>query len=387
MLLEVLSRSDWSKHLQDEGISVNKPALQLIHKMLLDKMNATAPADFNPAVRNFNDALDKLKDKELAGLRIEPIGFQAGIFFRYDANSQQYQGRFITLIDPEGKTRTFHQGEGADRIAQITTHVIGVYTKRSHEQGDTYTKGKALTADEILLLLEEEGESIHGWTCATHKYVPLPERVYYTDMGTPLDAVGLSAYEPWSRQTHDGVFPHPEFKTLGDPTPVFNCAADLFIDGEAWLIYSRMKQGEFKETLLRTILREHNYYSVNEEDAKINDGVFYYRPHDINTDTINVTDLVPHYLDNITIRHVGKVIATNPIKVRSKSGEAAPTSHDLHASRIVNAHGIPIICRTDRPEGHKLLTIEELQAKQQNLSSLTEAMPANMEDISHSQMG
>jgi len=361
ILLEVLSRSDWSKRLQKEGIEVNKPTFRLMHHMLLDRMNASKPSDFNPAVRNFNDALDKFKDKEFAELHIKPIGFQGGIFFRYDRDSQEYQGRFITLKDPEGKTRTFNQGEGADRIAEITSHVIKVYKGRYAPEQE-YTKGKALTGDEVVQL--KEGERIHGWTCITFKYVTLPVKVYYTNMGTPLDAVDLSAYEPWSRQMHDAAFPYPEFTTLADPTPVYNCAADLFINSEAWLIYTKMRQGESQETLIRTILREHKYYGVNEKEAKFGDLVFYCRPHDINIDEIDVTDLIPHYLDNIVIKHVGKVIDTNPIQVRSKSGEAAPGYHDLRASLIVNTYGIPIICRTDRPEGHKLLTAEEWQAKQ-----------------------
>src|SRR5207302_926356 len=126
ILLEALSKPDWSKKLQEKGIEVNEPTLELISQKLKG-MNSPKPLDYNPAVSNFNETLDKSTIKDVAALRVEPAGLKGGIFYEYDKHSQQYYGRIMTLTDPEGRAHVFNKGECDDYIAHSTAKWIEFY--------------------------------------------------------------------------------------------------------------------------------------------------------------------------------------------------------------------------------------------------------------------
>jgi len=290
ILLEVLSHSDWSSRLQKQGIEVNESALRLISQKL-KRMNSPLPSDDNPAVHNFRDtlhSLDKLKSKDLTALQVEPVGLKGGAYYRYDSASRKYYGRIMTLEDLEGNAHIFEGGETNVLIAGFTEKKIERYKIQYAQQRRKYWtehgylvtdediayyedqyEGKALTTSEVREL--EDGEILHGWTCTNLESFPLRKTVYYTDKGTKIDALDLSAYKPWSRELYNDEFP---YTILEDPTPIYNCFGHTFINGQAWLL-SDLNDKIGKHDAIPRILEENGYRSVGEEQAQVGDIVVY----------------------------------------------------------------------------------------------------------------
>jgi hypothetical protein len=181
---------DWLKKLQEKGIEVNKPTLELLTYQL-KRIDPSDLRDYNTAVRNFNKTLYKLEEVEgiyfkalrVQSLRVEPAGLEGGMRYRYNEHSQEYYGRIITLRDPEGIVHVFNRGESNRDIASFTSRYIDDYRtqyadrwiRHLREHGyhisgqqfeyykNQYNEGKALTTKQVRRL--REGNSVHGWEC------------------------------------------------------------------------------------------------------------------------------------------------------------------------------------------------------------------------------
>jgi hypothetical protein len=368
ILLEVLSNPDWSNKLQEEGVKVNKETLLSIHDMLVG-MESPKPSDYNPAVRNFNDTLDKSKIKDVAVLKIEPVGLKAGVYLLCNPHDQHYYGRFMTLTDPEGRVHHFNTGPSDAEIAAFTSKCIELYQNRyatqyvRHyaQQGinltaqqiehykHQYNKGEALTENQVKAL--RQGDNSHGWNCTRLTMPRLEERVYYTDKGSKIYAT-VQPYDSHSRKTHDRDYPSHTYRTLEDPTSKYNCFSD-FIGREAWLIASRKGEHPGIETQIQTILTDNGYEPVDDAHAQIDDIVAYYKN------------------DGSNISHIGTVAqnASGGILVESKPGDAGLIQHWMHDPGIRQKYGMPIIYHTNRTRRNLLLSEQEWEAVTSQASS------------------
>ena len=376
ILLEVLSKPDWSNKLQEKGIEVNKPTLQLISRRLR-RIDSPNLLDYNTAVRHFNETLDKFKIRDIEALQVEPAGLQGGAYYYYNRNSQQYYGFTITLKDPEGYEHVFDKGQHPQEIAYRTTKIINhfcnqyvaLFYPNPNEQHPTsqqiedlklqYTqhKGKSLTENDIYNL--QEGYNIHGWNCTKHTSFPLEKKVYYTDKGTKIDAIDLSNYNPRSTEEHNIAYPnHP---LIDNPTPIFNCHS-IFIDRKAWLIPDINDEHHGEQ--IQRILDDNEYSRVNNEDAKINDIVIYKQ-----NENISHTAVITH-------------IIGNNITVQSKLGDYGLIQHDIHDNQIKQMYGQPIIYYTNREGSHSLRKTHPKMLLD-HLLSTEEQTPPDIHPLNH----
>jgi len=347
-LLKVLSMPDWQNKLQERGIEVNESCLQLISQRL-KRIDPHDLLDYNRAVRNFNKTLDKFKREYFVVLPVKTMGLKGGIFYGYDEDAQEYYGRIITLRDPEGIVHVFNRGESDEDIARFTSRRISDCRNQFANQSfqvleghgyhpapqqleyykNIYNRGEALTESQVVRLREDD--NVHGWECTRLTYPTLPEEVYYTDMGNEVRALVFPRYQPYNREEHNRRYPPSRYRTIGDPTPIFNCHGH-FIDRTAWLVPE--KCGEYTESQIRKILQDNGYYSISPTHARINDIVAYWRDR-----SISHTSLV--------VQVDGKII------VESKLGELGLMQHDMGDSL---GYGQPTIYRTERQGGHLLRT-------------------------------
>ncbi|GHO97630.1 hypothetical protein KSF_076780 [Reticulibacter mediterranei] len=136
----------------------------------------------------------------------------------------------------------------------------------------------------------------------------------------------------------------PSHPPLEDPTPGYNCHADVFID----------RQGNIGEDeQVQTIIRDHKYYAIKQDEAKNSEAVFYYEPKHYPSNPYDHPDELWRYAPN----HIGKVVIdeSGNMSIASKpSGYGFLPSHDPYHPEIVALYGKPVFVRTDRPMGHRL---------------------------------
>jgi hypothetical protein len=323
---------------------VNKPTLELISQKLNEmQMKSPKPSDYNPAVRNFNDTLDKFGNKDLAALRVEPAGLRGGIYFHY--NDGKLCARFMTLQNPGREEYIFDKGEGSSKIADYTASLREQYANRKTrewaQQGhslnflqiehykheyDNITGTKPLTGNDVKCL--EEGEIFKGWTCTELTYVPMQESVYFTDNGTPISVLH-PPLEAYSQEEHDARFANMWHINIEAPTASYNCHGLTFINKRGWL-----DDGEAQ--CIQTILDDNGYRFVDDKDAQSGDIAVYFK--------------------NGAIEHTATVqrIDRDQIIVDSKPGIWGRIHHEIRADKIVQGYGNPFIFRTNREIGHTL---------------------------------
>ena len=227
-MLEALSRPDWLNKLQENGIKVNKPTLELISQKLNEiRMKSPMPSDFNPAARNFNETLYKLEgileDIGFTALRVELAGLKGGVFHAY-SNDRPY-ARIMTLKDPNGEMHVFNTGELSCEIANFTAQWIGKY--------GGVNGANCLTEDNVNNL--GSGKILNGWTCTRLTYISVKKGVYRTDKGTPIYTLLDLPYKAISKEDADKDYPDLPHH-IEDPTPSYNCHSLTFLN-KAWLVH------------------------------------------------------------------------------------------------------------------------------------------------------